>query len=249
MHDVDAGGSVALREGGIVDVLEMGLTHYNLARVRPRDTSLRTLLKQQGTPILGFFYDNHWGVDELNPFYASEEGSVESPLAGLHFTPDLIACLQQNGIKVCFVTLHSVGSWLPFMEADSRDHTMWAESFKVTPETATMINKARSTGGRILACGSTSLRALEAAAETNGAVHAQEGKTRVYCEPGYKFKVVDAFFTNFHQQQTSLIVLDCAFAGQELVMKAYREASKLGYGFYEFGDAVLYLGERFGERQ
>lgn len=248
MHDVAAGNAVNLREGGTVDVLEMGLTQYNLARVRPRDSSLRSLLKQQGTPILGFFYDNHWGVDELNPFYASEEGSVESPLAGLHFTPELISALQENNVEVCFVTLHSVGSWLPFMEADSSDHTMWAEFFKVTPEAAAAINSARARGGRIIACGSTSLRAVEAAAEADGTVVPQEGKTQLYCEPGYQFKAIDAFFTNFHQQQTSLIVLDCAFAGQALVKGAYREATELKYGFYEFGDAVLYLGERFNEQ-
>lgn len=249
MHDVEAGTAIDLREGGIVDILEMGLTQYGLARVRPRTGSLRALLKQQGTPILGFFYDDHWGVNELNPFYATEEGSVESPLAGLHFTPELVAGLKQRDIHICFVTLHSVGSWLPFLEADSRDHEMWAEQFRVSPETAATINAARAKGGRVVACGSTSLRALEAAAKPDGSIVAREGKTQVYCEPGYKFKAVDAFFTNFHQQQTSLIVLDCAFAGQDLVMRAYRGASKLTYGFYEFGDAVLYLGDRFASAQ
>jgi S-adenosylmethionine:tRNA ribosyltransferase-isomerase len=241
MHDVVAGSTIRLRGGGTVQVDQMHLTRYDLARVSSRDGSVRLLLRQQGTPILGFFYDGLWQADHLNPYYAEIEGSVESPLAGLHFTRELVASLAQTGIEVCFVTLHSVGSWLPFLEERAEEHEMWAEYFSIPDITAARLNAARTEGRRVVAVGSTSLRAIESAVGDDGMVSPGEGRTTLYAFPGFPFRVTDAFFTNFHQQQTSLIVLDCAFAGQDVVMKAYHSAAERGYEFYEFGDAVLYL--------
>ena len=241
MHDVQPGTRVALSDGKHLEIVETGLTKYKLSRVRPTEGTLRDLLVSQGTPILGFFYEGKWATETLNPFYATVEGTVESPLAGLHFTPDLVADLESAGVEVRFVTLHSVGSWLPFLEDRVEEHEMWAEWFEVPQATAASIDRARRAGKRVVACGSTSLRALETAAVSGGRVRAQTGRTGLYVTPGYEFKVVDAYFTNFHQYQTSLIVLDAAFAGKELVMETYDEASKLHYSFYEFGDAVLYL--------
>jgi S-adenosylmethionine:tRNA ribosyltransferase-isomerase len=240
-HDVCAGASVTLRGGDSVEVHEIGVTKYGLARVRSVGHSIRHLLRDQGVPILGFFYEGLWTADHLNPYYATEEGSVESPLAGLHFTPELVGELKAAGVEVAFVTLHSVGSWLPFLEGEVGEHEMWAELFRVPEETAAAIAGARERGSRVFACGSTSLRALESAADEDGKVVAMTGRTSLYITPGYRFRAVDAYFTNFHQYQNSLIVLDAAFGGMELVMKTYREASKLGYSFYEFGDAVLYI--------
>jgi S-adenosylmethionine:tRNA ribosyltransferase-isomerase len=243
MHDVSVGSRLRLRNGGHVDVVQAGLTKYNLARVSPVSpaSSIRELLTQQGVPILGFFSNGLWGVDHLNPYYATKEGSVESPLAGLHFTPELVASIEAAGVMVCFVTLHSVGSWLPFLEDNVEDHEMWAETFHVPDETADAINLAKSKKGRVFACGSTSLRAIESAVGRNGQIHATRSRTKLYITPGYQFKAVDAYFTNFHQYQTSLIVLDAAFCGASLVRRAYRSASRKHYSFYEFGDAVLYL--------
>lgn len=242
MHDIRPGCRIRLRNGGYVDILEMGITKYNLARVcSDSGSTLRELLRAQGIPILGFFYEGIWNTDYLNPYYASVEGSVESPLAGLHFTPELVSSIKAAGIEVCFVTLHSVGSWLPFLEENVEDHEMWPEKFRVSEETAEAVTRARKNGKRVFACGSTSLRALESAARDDGKVEATEGSTKLYITPSYRFKVVDGFFTNFHQYQTSLIVLDAAFAGADVVKKAYRDASKRKYSFYEFGDAVLYL--------
>lgn len=241
LHDISAGSRIRLRAGGAVEILEMGLTQYGLARVIALDDTLRAQLLRQGTPILGFFYDGMWSTTELNPFYATEEGSVESPLAGLHFTENLVGDLRKKGVEVAFVTLHSVGSWLPFMEERAEDHAMWAETFAVSAETADIVNRAKADGKRVVACGSTSLRALESAVNEKGRIAAIRGRTRLYAYPGFEFRAVDAFFTNFHQQMTSLIVLDCAFAGQSLVTQAYKEAARRQYEFFEFGDAVLYL--------
>lgn len=241
MHDVAPGAFIALRSGARVTVLETGLTKYGLARVRAEGGLLKPLLRSEGSPILGFFYEGSWTADHLNPYYATEEGTVESPLAGLHFTPELVRALEATGVEVCFITLHSVGSWLPFLEESVEEHEMWAESFVVPEATADAVQRARRRGGRVCACGSTSLRALESAARPGRQIAAKKGRTGLYIKPGYEFQVVDAYFTNFHQYQTSLIVLDAAFGGSELVMQAYREASRRHYSFYEFGDAVLYL--------
>ncbi len=241
MHDVRPGTKISLRGGGSIEVLKMGLTKYGLAMVRTCDASLRSVLRSQGTPILGFFYCGAWTPEHLNPYYATEEGSVESPLAGLHFTSELVAAFEEAGVEVHFVTLHSVGSWLPFLEENVEEHEMWAETFSISEKTASAIAQARKRGSNVVACGSTSLRALESAATTGRCVKAMTGRTRLYITPGYEFQVVDNYFTNFHQYQTSLIVLDVAFGGEKLVKKAYRNASKLKYSFFEFGDAVVYL--------
>ena len=241
MHDIKLGSVIALQGGGSIKVIELGVTKYELARVQAENDSLRQFLRSQGLPISGFFYEGHWTAGQLNPYFASEEGSVESPLAGLHFTPELVRELESAGIEVCFITLHSVGSWLPFLEKRVVEHKMWPEYFSIPDATAAAIRRARARGGKVFACGSTSLRALEAGATQGREVAAMSGRTDLYITPGYEFRVVDAYFTNFHQYQTSLIVLDAAFGGGEIVMNAYREASKLHYSFYEFGDAVLYI--------
>jgi S-adenosylmethionine:tRNA ribosyltransferase-isomerase len=241
MHDIEPGSVVALRDGARCVVAATGVTQHDLARIHVPDGSLRELLKAQGAPIPGFFYENHWTCDHLNPYYATEEGTVESPLAGLHFTPSLVESLERAGIEVHFVTLHSVGSWLPFLEERVDEHEMWAEAYAVPEPTADAVTRAKQRGSRVCAVGSTSLRALESAAEASGEVQPGRGRTTLYITPGYEFKVVDSYFTNFHQYQTSLIVLDAAFGGTELVLESYSEALRLNYSFFEFGDAVLFI--------
>lgn len=241
MHDLQVGSRITLAGDERLAIVDLEVTRYELARVRAETGSLRDLLTARGRPISGFFYENHWTCENLNPYYATEEGTVESPLAGLHFTPALVGEIEAAGATVCFITLHSVGSWLPFLEEHVDEHEMWPEYFCVPEETAEEVNLARSAGRRVFACGSTSLRTLESACVPEGDVKAQSGRTNLYIAPGYEFQVVSAYFTNFHQYQTSLIVLDAAFAGEALVMEAYREAAKRGYSFFEFGDAVLFL--------
>ncbi|MGY2126383.1 S-adenosylmethionine:tRNA ribosyltransferase-isomerase [Nocardia gipuzkoensis] len=240
-HDISVGSAIEVGTDQHIRILETGITAHNLAHVRTERGSMRQLLKTQGRPIPGFFYENHWGCEYLNPYYATEEGGVESPLAGLHFTPDLVEKIRQKGIEVCFVTLHSVGSWLPFLEEDVQDHQMWPETYIIPAETALAVNAAIEHGRKIFACGSTSLRALEAGAATAGVITAGRGETRLYITPGYEFKIVSAYFTNFHQYRTSLIVLDAAFAGADTIKSAYLQAVAQKYSFFEFGDAVLLL--------
>lgn len=213
----------------------------NLFEVTAVNKELAKVLKDHGFPINAFFSSTIWNVDYLNTFYSKKEGSVESPLAGLHFTPELLDKLTEKGVKIEYVTLHSVGSWLPFMEDHIDDHKVFEEQFEISEETAVNINEAKKQNKVITVCGSTAMRTLESATDASGNVVAQRGGTSLYIKPGYKFKMVDRYFTNFHQYKTSLMVLDASFCGYELLMKSIDVAKERGYLFYEFGDAVFYI--------
>jgi S-adenosylmethionine:tRNA ribosyltransferase-isomerase len=167
--------------------------------------------------------------------YAREEGAVASPTAGLHFTPELISRLERDGVKVGYLTLHvGIGTFKPVKVEDITAHKMEPEYFKVSDETAKLIEETRSRKKRIFAVGTTSLRALEAYAQG-----VKEGWTGLFIYPGYKFQAADCLLTNFHLPKTTLFMLVCAFCGEELAKRAYQEAVDKQYRFYSYGDAML----------
>lgn len=224
----------------IVEVTKDNLTKYNLFEVHATTSSLRDTLKNNGIALNTVYSSKQWSVTHLNPCYSTIEGSVESPLAGLHFTPELLKNLEEKGVRIGYVTLHSSGSWLPFVAEDIDNHDIQEEEYEMPTETAIMINEAKLNGNKVIACGSTAMRTIETTSE-NGKVKAQKGYSKLYIKPGYKFKIVDGYFTNFHQYRTSLMVLDAAFCGKDLLMKSYEKAKKKNYFFYEYGDAIFYL--------
>jgi S-adenosylmethionine:tRNA ribosyltransferase-isomerase len=172
--------------------------------------------------------------------YARAEGSVAAPTAGLHFTPELIAKLKNNGIGIVPLTLHvGAGTFLPVKSETLAGHIMHAETGEVSAEAAAAINKAKAEGRRIVAVGTTSTRLLESAAEEDGTVKPWRGETRIFIHPGYRFKVVDALLTNFHLPRSTLFMLVCAFAGTDCMKAAYAEAIEKQYRFYSYGDACL----------
>ncbi len=172
--------------------------------------------------------------------FADVEGSVAAPTAGLHFTPGLLASLNAKGINHCFLTLHvGAGTFLPVKTEDTRHHIMHSEQYEISEETAQKINATRRKGGRIIACGTTSLRTLESVADDNGSIHAGSGETRLFITPGYRFKAVDLLFTNFHTPKSTLFMLVCAFNGQASMKSAYAHAITKQYRFYSYGDACL----------
>lgn len=174
--------------------------------------------------------------------YAQTVGSAAAPTAGLHFTEELLAELQQKGVKIAFVLLHvGLGTFRPVRVENVEEHTMHEEFWRVDAEAARIINKARSQGGRIVAVGTTSVRVLESAAAEDGSVMSGEGWTRLFIYPGYSFKAVDCLITNFHLPRSTLLMLVCAFAGRELVLRAYNEAVARRYRFFSYGDAMLIL--------
>jgi len=174
--------------------------------------------------------------------YAREPGSVAAPTAGLHFTAAVLDCLGARGVARGEIVLHvGPGTFRP-VEADQiEDHQVDPERFFIPPETAERIRDARQTGHRVVAVGTTTTRALEAAAEAEGGLRFGPGQTDLVIRPGHSFRLVDALLTNFHLPRSSLLLLVSAFAGREAVLDAYAEAIREGYRFYSYGDAMLIL--------
>lgn len=172
--------------------------------------------------------------------YSREVGSAACPTAGLHFTPEMLERLKEKGIEMEFVTLHvGLGTFLPVREDNIEDHKMHTEYYTVTKEVADKINKAKKEGRPILAVGTTSVRTLESASEDDGTVIPGTRGTHIFMYPGYKFKVVDQMFTNFHTPESTLIMLVSAFAGKENIMNAYKHAVDKRYRFFSYGDCML----------
>jgi S-adenosylmethionine:tRNA ribosyltransferase-isomerase len=177
---------------------------------------------------------------DYQTIYADEEGAVAAPTAGLHFTPDLFAALDERGIERRFVTLHvGAGTFLPVKADDTKDHKMHAEVGQISRETADALNAARARGNRIVAVGTTSLRLIESAARDDGTVEPWSGPTSIFITPGYRFKAVDVLMTNFHLPRSTLFMLVSAFAGMQTIREAYSHAIAGGYRFYSYGDASL----------
>lgn len=240
-HFVKEGTSIILEDENVLFVEEIDIPPYGLSRVRSSKANLSTLLTSFGKPITSFFYSDYFQIEHYNPFYAAEAKSIESPMAGLHLTPELLSTLQAQGVHIAYVTLHCAGSWLPFLEDEIANHETYAEDFAVSESTACIINEARRNGGRVFACGSTVVKALESASAEEGAIVAQTGSTNLYITPGFNFRVVDCYLTNFHPSGSSLMVLDASFCGKDLLLEAYNTARSGGFLFYEFGDAILYV--------
>ncbi|MBS0386040.1 MAG: tRNA preQ1(34) S-adenosylmethionine ribosyltransferase-isomerase QueA [Proteobacteria bacterium] len=172
--------------------------------------------------------------------YAKRDGAVAAPTAGLHFTDELLARLDAAGVERATVTLHvGAGTFLPVKAEDTNAHVMHAEWRSISPETAEAINRARAEGRRVIAIGTTALRTLESSVDMGGRVRAATGDTDIFITPGYRFRVVDGLWTNFHLPKSTLFMLVSAFAGLERMKAAYAHAIAQRYRFYSYGDASL----------
>jgi S-adenosylmethionine:tRNA ribosyltransferase-isomerase len=179
---------------------------------------------------------------DYQTMFAHEPGAVAAPTAGLHFTPELIAEIEARGIALHRLTLHvGAGTFLPVKVEDTRDHRMHAEWGTISTQTADALNATRAANGRILAVGTTALRLLESAADGSGPLRGFSGETAIFIEPGYRFRAVDALLTNFHLPRSTLFMLVAAFAGLDLMKRAYAHAIAQKYRFYSYGDACLLL--------
>jgi len=182
------------------------------------------------------------GADETRyqTVYAREPGAVAAPTAGLHFDEAMLATLQAQGVNTAFVTLHvGAGTYRPVRVEKITDHRMHSERYAVPQATADAIAATRAAGGRVIAVGTTSLRTLESAASDDGTLQAGEGETDIFITPGYRFKVVDRLFTNFHLPKSTLLMLVSAFAGYANIRAAYAHAVAERYRFFSYGDAML----------
>ncbi|MCC7325624.1 MAG: tRNA preQ1(34) S-adenosylmethionine ribosyltransferase-isomerase QueA [Burkholderiales bacterium] len=182
------------------------------------------------------------GADEsrYQTVYARVPGAVAAPTAGLHFDDEVLAALAARGVASAFVTLHvGAGTFLPVRHDDLSLHRMHTESYSIPPETTAAIAAARARGGRIVAIGTTTLRALESAAQALGDVRAGAAETALFITPGYRFAIVDRLLTNFHLPRSTLLMLVCAFAGYDAIRAAYAHAIAARYRFFSYGDALL----------
>jgi S-adenosylmethionine:tRNA ribosyltransferase-isomerase len=218
-------------------------------------------------PALAFF--EHWGEVPLPPYihrpadesdrqryqsiFARDPGAVAAPTASLHFDTSLLAEIESRGVNRAFITLHvGAGTFQPVRTNELDAHVMHAERLSVTCETWGAIEETRSRGGRVVAVGTTAVRAIESAAIAFAAGEAQmtdgvwSGETRLFIRPGFQFQVTDALITNFHLPESTLLMLVCAFAGKEAVLAAYRHAVRLRYRFFSYGDAMFITRARAG---
>jgi len=174
--------------------------------------------------------------------FAESEGAIAAPTAGLHFTLPLLRRLEADGIATARLTLHvGPATFLPVRVPRIEDHAMPAERYVVPAETVSAVARSRAAGGRVIAVGTTVVRALESAADGRGGILPARGRTDLYILPGHRFRVVDALITNFHLPRSTLLAMVCAFAGRDRVLSAYHRAVEAGYRFYSYGDAMLIL--------
>ena len=174
--------------------------------------------------------------------FAEREGSIAAPTAGLHFTHALLQSLRENGVRATMITLHiGIGTFAPVKARDIEDHTMEAEWIEISEETAREIEGTKARGGKVIAVGTTTTRALESFSNGSGGVRPGKGMTSLFIHPPYRFGVIDGLVTNFHLPKSTLVMLASAFAGKDLLMRAYREAIRRKYRFYSYGDAMLIL--------
>ena len=205
--------------------------------------SLFDYLEREGEVPLPPYIAHSAGAADASRYqtvYARHAGAAAAPTAGLHFDAPMLSALASAGIASAFVTLHvGAGTFQPVETEDLAAHRMHAEWYRIPGETVAAIGAARARGGRIVAVGTTSLRALESAADDAGSVRAGEGETRLFITPGYRFRVVERLLTNFHLPKSTLLMLVSAFAGHDNIRAAYAHAIRERYRFFSYGDAML----------
>ena len=188
-------------------------------------------------PLPHYIHQELEDAERYQTVYSRVSGSAAAPTAGLHFTDELLQRLEARGIGLCFITLHvGLGTFRPVRAELVEEHEMHSEHFDISKEAADAINRTKTAGGRVIAVGTTSCRALESCE-----VMPQSGFTDIFIYPGYEFKCIDGLVTNFHLPESTLIMLVSALAGRERILQAYEEAIRDRYRFYSFGDAMLIL--------
>lgn len=238
------------------EILDRTPSGGRLVRLIPREGTVSEAIAAVGTvPLPPYIHEPLANAERYQTVYARQPGSAAAPTAGLHFTPELLTSLATHGINFATVTLHiGLDTFRPIEEATLESHVMHSEEIEMDVTAAEQINAAHAAGGRIVAVGTTSVRVLESVAaladeqraagalsDPNALVMPWRGRTSLFLRPGSTFRAVDVMITNFHLPRSTLLVLVSAFAGRELMLRAYAEAVAERYRFYSFGDAMLIL--------
>ncbi|MCB5092905.1 tRNA preQ1(34) S-adenosylmethionine ribosyltransferase-isomerase QueA [Streptococcus mutans] len=192
-------------------------------------------------PLPPYIHEKLEDRDRYQTVYAKENGSAAAPTAGLHFTEELLSKIEAKGVKLVYLTLHvGLGTFRPVSVDNVEEHQMHSEFYSLSPEAAQTLKDVKANGGRIVAVGTTSIRTLETIGNKfAGQIEADSGWTNIFIKPGYQFKIVDAFSTNFHLPKSTLVMLVSAFAGRDFILDAYKHAVNKHYRFFSFGDAMF----------
>ena len=238
------GRVVEIAEDFRVQVLEVLPDGNRVVRLES-DVPVPQALRKYGRTPLPPYIDRDAeasDVDRYQTVYARAEGSVAAPTAGLHFTPELLAGLEAQGVEIVRVVLHvGVGTFRPVETEDPAQHVMHAEQYEVSAGAADRINRARAHGGKVWAVGTTVARTLETVVDEAGRIHPGSGATRLFIRPPATLRAIDRLITNFHLPRSTLLMLVTAFGGYAAVMHAYQVAIEDGYRFYSYGDAMAIL--------
>jgi S-adenosylmethionine:tRNA ribosyltransferase-isomerase len=234
------GSSLQLAQNQTVEVVDKQNQFYKL-RYANKDCSILEMIEAIGQIPLPPYMQrtpDESDQDRYQTIYAKHKGSVAAPTAGLHFDDEVMEKLRAKKVEMGYLTLHiGAGTFAPVRVENIFEHKMHAEYLDISAELCAKIHAARASGRRVIAVGTTSLRALETAAQ-HGSVQPYRGETSIFIYPGYEFKSADVLITNLHLPKSTLLMLVCAFGGYERVMRAYREAVREGYRFYSYGDAM-----------
>ena len=235
-----AGSRLVLADVLAVEVLGRDGEFYHLRF--PSEASVFELLERYGSLPLPPYISHEADAEDEQRYqtvFARAAGAVAAPTAGLHFDDAMLQALRAKGVQIAYVTLHvGAGTFQPVRAEYIREHAMHSECYEIPQATVDAIARARNAGGRVIAVGTTSLRALESAAQ-DGELQAGAGETRIFITPGYRFKVVDMLLTNFHLPKSTLLMLVCAFGGMAQMLAAYRHAVGKEYRFFSYGDAMF----------
>lgn len=234
-------GQLLVLDGGIEVVIGERTSQGSRSCFFPEGTDVWRLMEETGEiPFPPYVHNRSIDPERYQTVYGVNRGSVAAPTAGLHFTPGLLREIEAARIRTSRITLNvGLGTFRPVKEDDIRMHSMHPEECTIPEATAVAVRETKASGGRVVAVGTTVVRALESRAAEDGTVYPGSFSTEAFFYPGYHFRTIDAMITNFHLPRSTLLMLVCAFAGNELTMKAYREAIETGYRFFSFGDAMF----------
>lgn len=236
------GTEISFGDGRLKAVVKEELEHGGRIVTFQYEGIFLEILESLGEmPLPPYIKERLEDPERYQTVYAKENGSAAAPTAGLHFTKELLEEIAAKGVELVYLTLHvGLGTFRPVSVDNIAEHHMHSEFYRLTPAAAEKLRAVKAKGGRIVAVGTTSIRTLETiGTKFNGEIKADSGWTDIYITPGYQFKVVDAFSTNFHLPKSTLVMLVSAFAGRELILDAYQHAIEEKYRFFSFGDAMF----------
>ncbi|WP_247949977.1 tRNA preQ1(34) S-adenosylmethionine ribosyltransferase-isomerase QueA [Streptococcus constellatus] len=236
------GAAISFGDGRLTATVLEELEHGGrIVRFHYQGIFLEVLESLGEMPLPPYIHEKLKDRERYQTVYAKENGSAAAPTAGLHFTKELLAKIEAKGVNLVYLTLHvGLGTFRPVSVDNVDEHEMHSEFYTLSDEAAETLRQVKASGKRVIAVGTTSIRTLETiGSKFNGEIKADSGWTNIFIKPGYDWKIVDAFSTNFHLPKSTLVMLVSAFAGRELVLSAYQHAIDEKYRFFSFGDAMF----------